>query len=203
MSLSDYLGLSFSVILLGLSPGPGAFAIISRSLSDGFNKSLFIIFGIALSHIIYVLVTIYGLDYITSKFENLFLLVKYAGGLYLIYLGYKLWNKNMKFNSTDKSRDVSNRMNFMAGVMIAFSNPKAIIFYLGFLPAFINLKTLVFHEIVSVVFIVPLSLASVLIFYAFIASKAKKIMKTDIYVRRLNRISAFMMFTVGFLIMFK
>jgi len=202
MILVDYLGLALSVVLLGLSPGPGAFAIISKSLSDGFNKSLFIIFGIMFAHVIYVLITIYGLDYITKTFENIFLFIKYFGGLYLIFLAYKLWNKNIKFKETSTNINNTNKANFLTGCLIAFSNPKAIVFYVGFLPAFINLKTLTLDESIYILIIIPLSLGSVLTFYAFIAHKAKNIMENESSVVLLNRISSFMMFSVGLLLIF-
>jgi threonine/homoserine/homoserine lactone efflux protein len=96
--------------------------------------------------------------------------------------------------------EVSNKMNFLSGCMIAFSNPKAIVFYLGFLPAFIDLNNLILKEIVIITILIPISLASVLIIYSFIASKAKKIMQTDSSILLLNRISSVMMFIVAIIL---
>jgi len=201
MSYIDYFGLSLSIMLLGISPGPAAFAIISRSLSDGFKKSLFIIYGIMFAHIIYVLVTIFGLEYISNEFKQFFILVKYMSIVYLLYLSYKLWNKKMK-HKDDEHNQVSNKMNFLAGSMIAFSNPKAIVFYLGFLPAFMDLNNLLLKEIVYITIIIPISLASVLILYAYVAARAKKMMQNDSSILLLNRISSIVMFIVALILIF-
>ena len=142
MSLLNIFAFSLAMFLLAITPGPGVFATISRALSSGFLNASFVVMGIVIGDIIFLLLAIFGLSAIASILGDFFILVKYLGGIYLLFLGYKILTSKEQETNLKGIYELSWKKNFLTGLIITLSNPKVILFYLGFLPTFINLQTL-------------------------------------------------------------
>jgi threonine/homoserine/homoserine lactone efflux protein len=202
MTIWASLSLIGARLLLAASPGPGVFATVSRSITSGFINSSFLIVGIVVGDILFLILAIYGLSYIAQILNELFILVKYLGGSYLIYLGYKIWISRSK-NEIELMNDFSHKTNFYTGFFITLSNPKVIIFYIGFLPAFKSIETFTIFDTFLIISLLSITLTSVLIIYSYMAIKAKKLFKTKNAILVLNKISAFVMFFIGSLLILK
>ena len=202
MTLYSSLALVGAIFLLASTPGPGLFAIVSRALANGFSHASVMIIGFIVGDIIYVLMAIYGLNVVSSIMGEFFILIKYIGGLYLIYLGYKIWISKMKKLDDDIS-EMSWSSNFLSGLFITLGNPKVIIFYLGFLPIFMNLDVLTTIDVLLVVFIVTIALGTVLLTYAYLAAKSRKLFKNKASMKKLNKISGGIMMGAGSLLILK
>lgn len=203
MTILNSLALSSAILLLAASPGPGVFATVSRAIISGFTNTIFLVIGIILGDIIFLLFAIYGLNIASQVLGDFFIVVKYIGGIYLIYLGHKIWVAKILEYEITKKNELSWKTNFFSGLFITLANPKVIIFYLGFLPAFINLKTLSNIDILTVVLIVSITLASVLLSYAYMAIRAKKLLKNKNSINILNKVSACVMMIAGSLLILK
>ncbi len=203
MTFYNSLALVGAVFLLAASPGPGLFAVISRALANGFSHASVMVMGLILGDIIYVLMAIYGLNAAASIMGDFFIIVKYIGGIYLIYLGYKIWSSEVKELDNDDSSEISWNSNFFSGLFITLGNPKVIIFYLGFLPVFMNLEVLTTIDVILVVFIVTITLAVVILTYAYLAAKSKKLFKSKKSMQKLNKISGGVMMGAGGLLILK
>ena len=201
MTLLNTLALISAMFVLAISPGPGVFATISRAIASGFRSASLLIFGIVIGDIIYLLLAIFGLNIIAKILGEFFIFVRYIGGIYLIYLGYKIWVLSPSFNIEKNS--ISWRTNFFSGLLITLSNPKVIIFYLTFLPAFIDLKHLKTFDIMIIITLVSVTLAFVLLSYAYMASRAKEFVKSKKAMKRLNRVSGGVMMGAGSLLILK
>jgi threonine/homoserine/homoserine lactone efflux protein len=201
MTLLNSLALISAMFVLAISPGPGVFATISRAIVSGFRSASLLIFGIVIGDIIYLLLAIFGLNIIAKVLGEFFILVRYIGGLYLIYLGYKIWILSPSFNIEKCS--ISWKTNFFSGLLITLSNPKVIIFYLTFLPAFIDLKHLRTFDIMIIITLVSVTLAFVLLSYAYMASRAKEFVKSKKAIKRLNKVSGGVMMGAGSLLILK
>lgn len=90
MSLLNIFAFAGAMFLLAITPGPGVFATVSRALASGFSNAAFVVFGIILGDLIFLLSAIFGLSAIASIMGDFFILVKYLGGIYLLFLGYKI-----------------------------------------------------------------------------------------------------------------
>ncbi|HEY8254173.1 MAG TPA: LysE family translocator, partial [Rhizomicrobium sp.] len=73
------------------TPGPGIFSIIARALSQGFAKTVPACLGIMVGDLILMTLSAFGLALVAKAMGTLFEIVKVAGGLYLLFLGYKYW----------------------------------------------------------------------------------------------------------------
>ncbi len=204
MSLLSLISLCVAIFILAITPGPGVFATISRSMASGFASSLPLIFGCVTGDVVFLMFAIWGLALIAQTIGQLFVVVKICGGLYLVWLGVRIWR-----SSPDSSQDKrlkhagSFTGNYISGLLITLSNPKVIIFYCGFLPTFLDLPSLGATDIILVVAAIAVVLSSVLIGYAYVAGQARVMFTKEKYIKRLNRTAGSVMMATGAMIAVK
>ena len=138
--VKNYLGFIASAIALNLTPGIDTIYILTRSITHGKRAGLLSVAGIMSGCIIHVLCAAFGLSLILSTSVFVFSLIKWAGAGYLIYLGIRmLFSKQSSFDSlliSDASPDLFKI--YKQGVLTNVLNPKVGLFFLSFLPQFIN-----------------------------------------------------------------
>jgi threonine/homoserine/homoserine lactone efflux protein len=136
--IENYLGFIIAAIILNLTPGVDTIYIITRSIAQGKKAGLVSVAGIMSGCIVHVLFTAFGLSLILSTSAIAFALVKYTGALYLIYLGIKTFFQKTNFKTSHgyKAKDLITI--YKQGVMTNVLNPKVALFFLSFLPQFIN-----------------------------------------------------------------
>jgi len=201
MNISSVLTFSLAILILAVSPGPGVFATVARSLASGFRPSLAVICGIVLGDITYLLFAIFGLSMVARVMGDMFLIVKVCGGAYLVWIGIKLWLREPEATSTDaNTSNVSGWGNLASGLLLTLSNPKVILFYCGLLPTLLDLTALTTVDFAVVVAIVTLVLSLVLGTYAFLASRTREFLTSRLAVRRLNRTAGGLMVATGVVI---
>lgn len=203
MSIFSVLGLAAAMFLLAITPGPGVFATISKALSSGFKHAVPVVMGIVVGDLIFLLFAIYGLSLIAETFSELFTIIKYMGGGYLIFLGIKLWRSTPSKADIEKVKIQSKKFNFLGGLSITLGNPKVILFYLGFLPTFVDLIALSNTDVTIVAFVVSLVLGSVMLFYAFMASRARKFFKSESAQNKMNKVAGSVMISTGAVLLSK
>ena len=203
MSLLNIFAFSLAMFLLAITPGPGVFATISRALSSGFLNASFVVMGIVIGDIIFLLLAIFGLSAIASILGDFFILVKYLGGIYLLFLGYKILTSKEQETNLKGIYELSWKKNFLTGLIITLSNPKVILFYLGFLPTFINLQTLTAIDIFIISTVITIVLGGVMLAYAYSASSAKNLFKSKSSKRKMNIAAGSVMISAGAVLIIK
>jgi len=197
MTFISIFAFSAAMFLLAITPGPGVIATISRALASGFNNAAFVVLGIVLGDIIFLLLAIFGLSAIATILGDFFVVVKYLGGLYLLFLGYKILTSKDEETELKAVEELSWKKNFSTGLLITLSNPKVILFYLGFLPTFVNLQALTFFDILIISGIVTIVLGGVMLVYAYTASKTRKLFKNKKSKRKINLVASCVMILAG------
>ena len=91
MTTASFLALSLALAVMAVVPGPGVFAVLARALGRGFAPAAVLAAGIIAGDLVWLTATLLGLGYLAAEFTGLFQAVKVAGGLYLVYLGVRLW----------------------------------------------------------------------------------------------------------------
>ena len=133
-----YLFLSVS-ILINLSPGPDMLYTAARSLSQGTKAGILSTLGIFTGCLFHISFAVFGLSKIIQESILLFSIIKYAGAAYLIYLGLKSFIKRKKKETAiAKVQPMSYQKIFFQGMITNILNPKVAIFFLSFLPQFID-----------------------------------------------------------------
>jgi RhtB (resistance to homoserine/threonine) family protein len=133
-----YLFLSVS-ILVNISPGPDMLYTAARSLSQGTKAGILSSIGIFTGCLFHISAAVFGLSKIIEESVVLFSIIKYAGAAYLIYLGLRsLFKKKIIDGRIQTLPIISYRKIFMQAVITNLLNPKVAIFFLSFLPQFID-----------------------------------------------------------------
>ena len=187
MALEQTLTFTIAMIIYVAIPGSAVMAIVARALSDGFLASTPHILGNVIGNLIYFLASIYGLLWIAEQMGEAFLIIKLAGGAYLIYLGVKLWRSSGEISAANKHQRKNLLACFFTGLMITLSNPKAILFYLAILPAIMDLRTVSLGELMPIMLINALVVMTVIGSYSAIAAKVRQFFTNTKAMRKLNK----------------
>lgn len=124
-------------LALLLVPGPAVLYITARSVDQGRMAGLVSVLGVHLGTVVHVLAAAIGLSALVLTSALAFTIVKYAGAAYLIYLGLRrIFGDNGDETHTLK-RESLNRI-FWEGVVVNILNPKTALFFLAFLPQFVD-----------------------------------------------------------------
>jgi len=188
MSYESMITFAFAIFIFGITPGPGVFALISNSLSNGMRTSISLGIGMAVSDVVYLILAFYGLVSIATNYAGVFDFIRIAGGLYLMYLGYKIFTAPIEKNvKSVKKSYASFFTNFSKGFLISASNPKVIIFYIAFLPTFVDLTALNTNDMVIVSAITFFALMCGLVLISYSAHRARQLLTKESSVKKLNR----------------
>lgn len=201
MTILSISGLAAAMFILAITPGPGVFATVSKALSSGFKDTFPLVAGIVIGDLLFLLCAVYGLAAIAEAFNTLFLVIRYLGCGYLIWLGIKLWCSTPEGIDIAGIKPQSHSYSIMGGLSITLGNPKVIVFYLSFLPTFVNLNQLSTTDVVIVASVVSLVLGSVMLFYAYTASRTRQLFKSVNAQKNMNRTAGTVMIGTGALLL--
>jgi threonine/homoserine/homoserine lactone efflux protein len=190
MSLYGLLTFCAVYALAVATPGPGIAAIIARSLAHGFNGAPAFVAGFVVGDLVWFSVAATGLAALARTAATVFVVIKWAGVAYLLYLAWKLWTAPAEQVTVkdDDERQHGWRA-FLASLMLTLANPKAILFFLALLPTVIDLASLNALRFVEISAAIAIVLPAVLFTYVFLAARARELFTTPKAVRRLNRSS--------------
>lgn len=204
MTVWSMLALAGAMVVLAAVPGPGVFVTVARALSGGFGSAAVVVAGIVAGDLLFLMLAIYGLAAVLQWFGDIFIVVKFLGSAYLLWLGISLIISDQeKSNASGDTRELSRRGNFTCGLLITLANPKVILFYLGFLPTFIDLGALNAVSVSIVAIIVSSVLAIVMLGYAFAASRASALISSSQARQTMNRVAGTIILVAGFSLLLK
>ena len=137
-SLTHWLTFLTAATLLNLSPGPDIAFMLAQTAKNGRRSGFSAMFGIWTGAFVHVLLAALGLSAILATSATAFMVVKWVGALYLVWLGIQAWRSSGEtFMSESKIEPANNRTIFRQGVLVSILNPKVAIFFLAFLPQFV------------------------------------------------------------------
>ena len=203
MSPESLLALFGAMLIVALVPGPAVFAVIARTFSSGFSRGLMMIIGITLGDFIFILLALFGLSIISEIMGTTFLIIKYASAVYLIWLGVNLIKSKATAEDIKASKESSLVTNLATGLMINLGNPKAIVFYIGLFPAFIDVNQVVTVDVLAIMGVATLAFGSVNICYALLALRAKRMLKSPNASSLINKTAGTIMVSTGALVAIK
>jgi threonine/homoserine/homoserine lactone efflux protein len=186
MTTTSMVSLFVALVILAVIPGPGVFTVVARSMASGFFHGLVTVFGIVFGDYIFIILSVYGLSALASTMGGIFTFIKYAGAAYLVWLGIKLLLTKYSSVEVKPIIELSFFSNFIAGLATTLSNPKAILFYVSFFPAFINVQSVTVIEIGQLLLVATMAVGSVMAAYAYTASKASLLFKSSRAAKTLN-----------------
>jgi threonine/homoserine/homoserine lactone efflux protein len=159
--------------------------------------------GIVLGDYIFIVLALFGLSSLAEIMGTTFFIIKYLSAVYLIWLGIKLLRPSTESVNIEASKNSSLISNLLTGLFITLGNPKAILFYIGFFPAFINVSEVTFYDTGLIMLAATLAFGSVNMFYSFLAVKARNTFKSPHASSVINKTAGTIMISTGVLVAVK
>ncbi|MDD2768822.1 MAG: LysE family translocator [Methylococcus sp.] len=128
-------------LVLAVTPGPGVFYIVTRSLAQGRRSGLASVAGVALGNLGNAVAASVGVAALFAVSPMAFSIVKYGGAAYLLYLGAQALRPSENEATSSELQRVGVRRLFLDGIFVALLNPKTTLFFAAFLPQFVSAGT--------------------------------------------------------------
>ena len=194
---------SGALLVLFLTPGPVWLALTARAMTGGFSAAWPVALGVVVGDVVWPLVAILGISWVVSTYDGLMVVLRWAASLVFMLMGLLL------IRHADRSVVADSRLTrpgawagFIAGVAVILGNPKAVLFYLGILPGFFDLRALTTVDIIVICFIsLIVPLVGNLALAAFI-DRARRVVSSPTTIRRVNVIAGFLLIGVSVAIAF-
>lgn len=204
MTIEAILAFTLAMTILCASPGPGFFAIISTSLTKGVKPAFFVLLGIVCGDLVYLTFVLLGLDLIADQIGEYFTYFKYVIAIVLLYMALAAMTAESEAPQTPDKAKTSGQYfkSYMTGLMITLGNPKVMLFYIAFLPTFVDMATITAQDIWIIIAIVVLTTLIIEGFYIFSAKQIQKRMLKPSHTALMHKIIAAMLFTAAIFILF-
>lgn len=201
----DFLNLSLLALFIptffvvSITPGMCMSLALSMGMSIGLKKTFYMMWGELVGVGLVATSSVIGVATIMLKYPSVFLILKYAGGAYLIYLGIQMWlsKGKMAINLDACPYDISKKALAMQGFVTAIANPKGWAFFIALLPPFIDSTLPMAPQLSILIFLILLLEFSCLIIYATGGTTLRKILQNTNNVKLINKIAGLMMMGIG------
>ena len=205
MQFSLWLALLGTGAIISFTPGAGAINTMSNALVSGFRRSLWGILGQQAALILHIIVVALGVGVLVSGSPIAFNVIRYAGAAYLVYLGIRQFFSKPQVDeeSIEALRNEPAWSMFRRGLWVNLLNPKAIVFFLAFLPQFIRVdEPLVPQYLVVAGTVVTIDILVMWFFFAATARSFQRFTRDAQGQRMLNRIFGVLFVAVGVMLAF-
>ncbi len=205
MTLSELYFYAFAMFILFLTPGPVWVVLLSRIFSNGWSGGLPLAFGVIIADFTWSLLAIISVSSVSEAIPSITNILTWVAVIFFLYLGYSLWKKPTYDLQSIKLSNISSKFNFKSvylesfviGLLVNFSNPKAILFYISIMPGFFILDQLSNQDILIIA-----STSALVPFFGnlgliALVSPVRQLMKSPEAQKKLNKISAIMLFFVA------
>jgi len=190
MSLTSLLIFAGALVVAAGSPGPSIAALVARVISKGFRDVFPFLLAMWIGEGIWLSLAVFGLAYVAQTFHLAFVVVKWAGVAYLLYLAWKMWTAPVALKDGELPREDSPARLFAAGMAVTLGNPKIMMFYLALLPTILDLGSVTVLGWLELTVTMAVVLVAIDLAWVVAAAQARRLLKSPRAVRIANRISA-------------
>jgi threonine/homoserine/homoserine lactone efflux protein len=200
MSLEHWLAFAAASAVLVAIPGPTVLLVVSYALGHGRRSAAATVAGVALGDFTAFTASMLGLGVLLAASAALFTALKWIGAAYLIYLGVKLWRAPVSADGISAAADQAKPSRiFLHAYVVTALNPKGIVFFVAFLPQFLDAAAPIVPQMVilGATFLVLATLNALA--YALSASAARNVIRRPQVQRWVNRIGGSLLIGAGVL----
>jgi threonine/homoserine/homoserine lactone efflux protein len=199
MSFEHWLAFVAASIVLLAIPGPTVLLVVSYALGHGRRYAAATVAGVALGDLTAMTASLLGLGALLAASAGLFTAVKWVGAAYLVYLGLRLWRAPVGDpGQADISETRPGRI-FAHAYVVTALNPKGIVFFVAFLPQFLDMTRPVLPQM-AILVATFVSLATInAALFGLLASSARRTIRRPSAQRLVNRIGGSFLIGAGLL----
>ena len=209
MSYSELYFYAFAMFILFLTPGPVWVVLLARIFSNGWSGGLPLACGVIIADFTWSFLAVISISSISEAIPSITKTLTWVAAGFFLYLAIKLWLKPSYDLNNIKLSKVSSKLkfnsiyleSFMTGLLVNFSNPKAILFYISIMPGFFVLNQLTNTDaviIASISALVPFIGNIILI---ALVSPVRQLMQSPSAQKKLNQISSILLLIVAVMIL--
>ena len=188
MSYQVWLAYMLACWVISISPGAGAIASMSSGLNYGFRRGYWNALGLQLALLVQIGIVAAGVGVLFATTPWAFMVVKWFGVLYLLYLAYLQWKaptQSIKIQQEQSDKSIAKLV--LHGFLVNMSNPKAIVFLLAVLPQFLDLsKQQWIQYLIMAATMITIDLI-VMAGYTGLAAKVLRVLKSPKQQKVMNR----------------
>ena len=203
LSWSDLMLYCGALLILFLTPGPVWLALMARGLSGGFRAAWPLALGVAIGDIVWPLVAVLGISWILSVFDTFMLVLRWvACGVFIVMGAMLIRHAGAAISADSRLTRPGMMAGFLAGILAILGNPKAVLFYMGVLPGFFDLRTVTWIDVALIIgasVLIPLT--GNLIMAAFVG-RVRAFVTTSGALRRINIGAGVLLILVGLVLPF-
>ena len=194
---------ALGMVVLTITPGPVWVATIARALAGGFAQAWPLTLGVAVGDVAWSVLAVLGVGWVASTFGDVMAVFRYVAAAIFLLLGVAVLRHAGDPIGRDRRLTRPGLWSgFAAGVVVILSNPKAILFYMGFLPGFFDLSAVTALDVAAIAtvsFAVPM-LGNLGL--ALLVGRARGLLTSPRAVRRMNLTAGVLLIAVGLVIPF-
>ncbi len=201
ISAPDLLLYCGALVVLFLTPGPVWLAMMARALSGGFRAVWPLAVGVSIGDMLWPLVAVLGIAWILSVFDIFMAVLRWVACGVFIAMGAALIHQaSAKISTNSRLTRPGMWPGFLAGLVAILGNPKAVLFYMGVLPGFFDLRVVTAADVIAIVAVsVAIPLVGNLLLAGFVGH-IRGFMTSPGTLRRINLVSGGLLIAVGLLI---
>ena len=140
MEWSTLLYFLATSILLTLAPGPDNLYLLTKSLSEGTKSGIVLSCGLASGIFFHTMLVMIGVAALIQSSPIALTLLKYFGAAYLLFLAFNAFKSSGKIKLGHSDKKISYKLIYRRGILMNVLNPKVLLFFLAFLPQFIDIS---------------------------------------------------------------
>jgi len=190
MDIAALLIFGGALVINAGMPGPSIAALVSRVLASGPRDVMPFLVAMWIGEGLWLSAAAFGLSVLAQSFHTGFLVLKYCGVAYLLYLAWKMWRTAGRQDCDGPTPQGSPLQMFLTGLAITFGNPKLMVFYLALLPSIVNLETLTVAGFGTLLLTMMTILAGVDLAWVLLAHYARRLIRSPRGVKVVNRFGA-------------
>jgi threonine/homoserine/homoserine lactone efflux protein len=190
MALSSLAIFALALMLAAGTPGPSVAALVARVLTNGFRDVLPFLAAMWIGEALWLTCTVAGLAVVARSFGMVFLVLKFVGVAYLLFLACRMWFAPVDVGGAELPGGRSPWRMFAAGLTVTLGNPKIMVFYLALLPTIVSLEHVSVAAWIELTATTLAVLMSVDFAWALLAVRARRFLTSRRAVKIANRSSA-------------
>jgi threonine/homoserine/homoserine lactone efflux protein len=199
-AVSQYMMFALAFGASAALPGPEIAVLVSRSLSAGLKSTFALAGGIVIGKLCMLSAALAGLSALLAVLGPAFVVLKFVGAAYLVWLGLRKWRAAGKALQLDATGAVSPAVDVGLGLAMTLSNPVAIMFYLALLPGVVDVEGVSLASYAVLCTIIVVVMALVTLGYGLLAEGARKTLRSPRAKVNTDRGAGALMVGVGLMI---
>ncbi|WP_119462142.1 LysE family translocator [Rhodospirillaceae bacterium SYSU D60014] len=198
MTVELWLAFTAAAAIMVAIPGPTVMLVVSYALGEGRRSAWATVVGVALGDFTAMTLSLLGLGALLATSAALFTLLKWVGAAYLIYLGIRLWRAEPSVDQGGAGNGGRSHRSMMGHAFaVTALNPKSIVFFVAFLPQFINAGAPLLPQmaVLEATFLILATLNAAL--YAYLAGRLRGAIRKPSVLKAINRVGGGILIGAG------